>query len=554
MSGKDEQDESSEIVDNTKRRPFYTTLHDSKRLSVPFSYINTFGPAYVHQDHFQQSYQQSYQQPSQGTYQEPYQQAYQTAYDESLQYSYPHQQNSQQEKYELLEHPPQQYYAVHQDPNQQKPDNGNLIDPQVYVLYDPNTHQSAEVVGDPYQMIPTDPVSASSTTLGHNEERKKMISSTITKRKYLLLALFIFLVVVGGGIALYFGLAGQHKSQNSTPTPPSTPTTTALSLPTNVTTFAGSGRRATDDGTGVSASFNEPVGLVLDSVGNLFVTEPFGNVIRRVSSAGVVTTFAGSSSEGSSNGMGAESTFRFPVGITVDKNNNVYVADRFNHLIRRIDPTGRAVTFAGSGRRGGRDGQGTSATFDEPNGISFDSQGNLYVVEYAAHKIRRISPSGDVFTFAGTTSTGFNDGAGTIASFHFPAAIAVDSQDNIYVSDSYNHAIRKISTSGLVSTFVGSGKSGRDDGRGSRASFFFPGGLSVDRFDHLYVADYGNNLIRKVTSDGVVTTLSGSGSAGKSDGNGTVATFDAPNGVAITFDGSVYVADQKNNIIRKLSP
>jgi sugar lactone lactonase YvrE len=462
----------------------------------------------------------------------------------------------------------QQYYAQYQYSEEQDPAAFHPI----YVVYDTRNGQPYQVSVEQYQQVPEmvpipfEASSPSHSTLYAPSKQEREITehsvadkiSPFNRHKWLILAILMFLLIsVGVILGIYFGFIKRQDGSNSNSgdSQPTTPRTapSALPTPTSVALFAGSGSNGTVDGVGRLARFNEPIGITRDRTNHLFVTEPYSNLIRRISPSGSVTTLAGNPSQGLVNGQGTSSSFRFPVGITVDRDDNLFVADRYNHVIRRITPSGSASTFAGSGTRGGADGERSSATFDEPNGLAFDSQGNLYVVEYPTHKVRRISRDGVVSTFAGNGSPGNSDGFGSAARFHFPAGIAIDANDTIYISDSYNHAIRKLTPSGLVSTFAGSGSSGRSDGRGIQASFFFPGGLAVDSQGNLYVADYGNNLIRRISVDGVVTTIAGSGTAGRADGTGSSASFDAPNGVAIDSEGSLYITDQRNHIIRKIS-
>ena len=168
--------------------------------------------------------------------------------------------------------------------------------------------------------------------------------------------------------------------------------------------------------------------------------------IRKITPEGLVTTFAGSGTRGSSDGTGASASFYFPMGLAVDSSGNVYVADEANNLIRKITPTGVVSTFAGSGSRGSTNGTGTEASFNGPIGIALDSSGNVYVSDNGNHLIRKITSAGVVSTLAGTGSQGFENGEGTAASFYSPNGISVDSTGNVYVADTYNHLIRKIIT------------------------------------------------------------------------------------------------------------
>ena len=270
-----------------------------------------------------------------------------------------------------------------------------------------------------------------------------------------------------------------------------------------------------------------------------------------LSLSAAVTTLAGTAgSSGSADGTGTAATFNQPYDGTVD-NGNLYVTDFGNHLIRKIViSSGVVTTFAGTGSRGSADGTGTAASFNAPGGITSDGT-NLFVAGINNHIIRKIViSSGVVTTFAGTGSTGSSDGTGTAASFNFPFGITNDGT-NLFVVDAQNHLIRKIViSSGVVTTFAGTGSRGSADGTGTAASFNAPG-ITNDG-TNLFVADRRNNTIRKVViSTGVVTTFAGTGSAGSADGTGTAASFNYPQ--SITHDGtSLFVMDLSNHTIRKI--
>jgi sugar lactone lactonase YvrE len=240
------------------------------------------------------------------------------------------------------------------------------------------------------------------------------------------------------------------------------------------------------------------------------------------------------------------------MGLAVDANGNIYVADAGNHLIRKITPAGVVTTLAGSGKPEFADGDGVSASFSSPSWVALDKNGNLYVSDFNNNRIRKITPSGVVTTLAGSETAGYADGQGTAAQFKGPSGIAVDGIGNIYVGDRGNNRIRKISPSGVVTTLAGSETAGYADGQGKAAKFNNPTSLAVDGIGNLYVADNGNNRIRKITPSGTVTTLAGSGNTGAEDGYGTAASFKGPWGIAVDAIGTVYVADQQNHKIRKI--
>jgi len=326
----------------------------------------------------------------------------------------------------------------------------------------------------------------------------------------------------------------------------------ALTLGNEVTTLAGSAAGFAD-GTGTAALFRLPYGITTDGK-NLYVADTVNHAIRQiVIGTGVVTTLAGSTSavSGTADGTGSAARFNDPIGITTD-GTSLYVADFSNHMIRRIlIATGEVTTVAGAATLGSADGVGAVARFKNPEGITTDGT-NLYVTDSGNHTIRKIViASGAVTTLAGTGLAGAVDGAGTAASFATPAGIITDGS-KLYLTDSANHNIRQIVlASGAVSTLAGSVTSGSSDGTGSAARFNAPVGITSDGIN-LYVADSNNNLIRQVViASGAVTTIAGSGTAGKNDGLGSAATFSLPNG--ITTDGvSLFVTDLNFSLIRQI--
>ena len=250
----------------------------------------------------------------------------------------------------------------------------------------------------------------------------------------------------------------------------------------NVTTIAGSSGGYAD-GQGTAARFNGPYGITIDSLGNLYVADTVNNRIRKITSAGVVTTIAGSSG-GYADGQGTDAQFNWPYGIAVDSSGNLYVADTNNNRIRKITPSGLVTTIA--------------AQFNKPRGITIDSSGNLYVADSLNSVIRKITPSGLVTTIAGS-GVGYADGIGGDARFNAPTGITIDSSGILYVVDQYNARLRKITPSGNVTTIAGSSTHGYADGIGGDAKFYYPMGTTIDSAGNLYVADTVNNRIRKIT-------------------------------------------------------
>jgi len=334
-----------------------------------------------------------------------------------------------------------------------------------------------------------------------------------------------------------------------------------------VTTFAGTaGVEGSADGTGPAAQFQQPGAVAVDANGNVYVADTGNCTIRKITPAGVVTTLAGTARvEGSADGMGPAAQFAAPEGLAVDANGNVYVADTFNETIRKVTPAGMVTTVAGTaGFIGSADGTGSSALFDTPYGVAVDASGNLYVGDTENDTIRKITPGGIVTTFAGSVGNvdavgvyaRAADGIGAAAGFDYPSGLAVDGNGNIYVADKLNNEIRKISPAAVVTTLAGalSQSAGWVDGPGNVARFNGPGGLTVDGTDNVYVADTYNNAIREISPNGVVTTLAGSPNNpvfGQANGVGLSAQFEYPGSVTLDGSGNLYVTDIG---IRKITP
>jgi sugar lactone lactonase YvrE len=325
-----------------------------------------------------------------------------------------------------------------------------------------------------------------------------------------------------------------------------------------VSTFAGTGVLGYVDGPGNTAEFDYPRGIAIDENGNIYVAEYYSHSIRKISPVGFVTTLAGSGGPGLSDGMGGNAKFNYPLGLAVDPLGNVFVADESNHCVRKITPTGNVTTLAGNGTSGSEDGNRTIARLSYPVDVALDMYGNIYVAEKTG--IRKISPLGVVSTLAGNRgSLGFTNGMGTSALFNYPYGIVVDYLGNVLVSDAGNHCIRKISPSGNVTTIAGlcgsdNSSYGLVNNVGTNARFYFPIDIDIDKSGNIYIADAFNHVIRKISPSNVVTTFAGSSSSGFIDGQLTAAKFYGPISIALSSSGSeMYLADSDNNRIRKIA-
>jgi sugar lactone lactonase YvrE len=318
-----------------------------------------------------------------------------------------------------------------------------------------------------------------------------------------------------------------------------------------VSTFAGSGAPGLVNGTGISASFNGPTGIAIDSTGNFFIADNSNNVIRKITQSGVVSTFAGNGTNYNLNGTGSAARFAQPWGVSLDSGGNIYVADSSNSVIRKITPSAVVSTLAGSGSVA--HGDGTYPSLYIPTSVVVDNNGNVFVAGYGLNSILKVSINGNLTVFAGNGTAGSTNGSGATARFWNPLGLAIDSSNNLYVADNYNHLIRKITPAGVVTTIAGNGTAGNLNGNGTAASFNNPTGLAVDGTGNIYIADWGNNLIRKITPTGTVTTLAGNGTAGNSNGDLLSASFHGPWALVLDSVGNIYVADTYNHLIRKIA-
>lgn len=368
-----------------------------------------------------------------------------------------------------------------------------------------------------------------------------------------------------------------------------------------VTTLAGvCSAPGTNDGFGSEALFGSPTGIAVDAHGTVYVADEGNHTIRKISPDGLVTTIAGSPDIAfCRDGTGAEAGFHSPYSVAVDANTNLYVTDTYANVIRKVAPDGKVTTLAGTAFVAGfRDGPGSEALFNQPAQISIDGDGMLHIADRYNSCVRKMTSDGQVKTlkdwnsnpvrfnqplavidsrwvlsdFGLTIRTCVNDtnqilagslpnvgsldGFGTAARFNAPTAIAVDQVGNLYIADSENFTIRKVTPAGQVSTIAGvSGSSGAADGQGTSAYFGYPNDLVVDSHGNLFVADSSNHAIRKVTPGGMVTTFAGALlQNGHADGLGNAARFNICTYLAIDAHDVLYVSDTGNMVIRRITP
>jgi sugar lactone lactonase YvrE len=331
--------------------------------------------------------------------------------------------------------------------------------------------------------------------------------------------------------------------------------------------------------------FSQPFGITLDFYGNIFIADSNNHRISKLDTSGNLITIAGSSTgtQGYQDGPALNALFTNPYSIAVDRSGNLYIADTGNNAIRIIaytsDSSGSRYTvgtLVGRGSTVVSSGSGTSILLNNPYGVAVDSVGSVYIADSGNHRICKITSGGNLITLAGSVSpytplsyvSGYINGQGTAASFNYPAGLTVDSIGNIYVSDTLNHVIRKVSQTGIVTTVAGSGQAYFKDGKRELASFNLPIGITIDINNTLYICDYQNNQIRRITPEGDVTTIAGSAdlSPGANDGYGAIdpiravvqfndrASFNNPASIAVDFSKRLFLVDSNNNTIRRIDP
>jgi len=332
-----------------------------------------------------------------------------------------------------------------------------------------------------------------------------------------------------------------------------------------VTTYAGTGSAGFMNGDTSEAQFNQMFGICIDQDGNIYLADAGNHCIRKIDGDGQVTTYAGVPNQaGYLDGPAAEAKFRQPFNLAMDGEGNLYVSDFLNHRIRKVSADMQVTTVAGSGAAGYLEGPAMEAKFNYPRGVCLDDTGNIYVGDSWNHRIRKISTDGMVSSWAGGGTTigvqsvgDYVDASDTAARFYTPCEVSIDGDNNIYVADAYNHRIRKIAPDRMVSTLAGSGDfgpngGGFNNGPADEAQFNVPTALQVVLDGSVYVGDGSNHVVRKI-KDGMVTTFAGSGLEGFDDGPDSLATFNFPRGNVMDYElNRLYIIDYNNHAVRIL--
>ena len=331
-----------------------------------------------------------------------------------------------------------------------------------------------------------------------------------------------------------------------------------------INTVAGNGANgySGDGGAATSAALGSPSGVFVDGVGNIYIADGINNRIRKVDTAGIITTVAGNGGFGYSGDGGAATNAQLNTAarVSVDNSGVIYIADRNNRRLRKVDGAGTISTIVGNGTAGysGDGGAATSAQLSTPYGVAVDAAGNVYLADRSNHIVRKVDSSGAISTVAGSGGFGYSGdgGAATNAEMRYPHGVAVDGAGNIYIADVTNHSIRKVDSAGNISTVAGTGTDGYsgDGGAATSAELASPTGVSVDGSGNLYIAYSNNHRVRKVDIAGNISTIAGTGTLGYS-GDGGAATSEElnyPSVIAIDSAGNIYIADRNNHRIRKI--
>jgi uncharacterized repeat protein (TIGR03803 family) len=322
----------------------------------------------------------------------------------------------------------------------------------------------------------------------------------------------------------------------------------------------GIGNYCCDGGVATNAELNYPFGVAVDATGNLFIADTSNNRIRKVGINGIISTVAGGGGyQPGDGGAATNAELNYPFGVAVDATGNLFIADEGNNRIRKVGTNGIITTVAGNGTNGytGDGGAATSAELAGPSGVVVDATGNLFIAD-GFSRVRKVGTNGIITTVAGNGTNGYSGdgGAATNAELFWPSGVAVDATGNLFIADTYNQRIRKVGTNGIITTVAGNGTNGYsgDGSVATNAELYYPVGVAVYATGNLFIADFWNNRIREVGTNGIITTVAGNGTFGYT-GDGSVATnaeLYYPRGVAVDATGNLLIADEGNNRIRKV--
>ena len=319
-----------------------------------------------------------------------------------------------------------------------------------------------------------------------------------------------------------------------------------------------------DGGPAVDAQLNLPQCVAVDAAGNVYIADWLNSVVREVTPKGIINTIAGNGTQGYSGdgGPATSAQLSFPNGLAIDSYGNVYIADSANNVIREVTTDGNINTIAGNNTLGysGDGGAATSAQLYGPYGVAVDSAGDLYISDSGNQVIREVLASGTIVTVGGNHYPGYSGDGGNVsgAQFNYPKGLAIDAAGNLYVADFGNSVIRKIAVNGTITRVAGTGVAGYSGDKGAAvdAQLAYPESVAVDSPGNLYIADTLNQTIREVSANGSIATVAGNGTPGYAEDGGpaTSAELFDPKGVAVASSGSVYIADQNNDVVRMLTP
>jgi len=331
----------------------------------------------------------------------------------------------------------------------------------------------------------------------------------------------------------------------------------------NITTCAGTGTGgfSGDGGPATSAMLFHPAGIAEDVSGNIYIGDNLNSRIRKINTSGTITTVGGNGTAGFSGdgGPATSAQFKNPNGVAVDLSGNLYFADYNNNRIRKISTSGTITTVAGNGTPGfsGDGAAATLAQLNSPSGVAVDASGNIYIADQLNSRIRKVNTSGIISTVAGSAFQGFSGDGGlaTLAELSLPNAVTIDPMGNLYIADSQNNRIRKVITSGIISTIAGNGTQGfsGDGGPATSAALYRPMDVRVDLTGNVYFTDYWNQRVRSINTSGIINTIAGNGTSGFSGDGGpaTSAQLYCPFAMLVSASGNIYLTDQLNERVRK---